>query len=768
MDNGTIAATGPASNLGDYLGAKCNGHAAPLADRLGSAAAIAFLKQLDPTGRHNLVAIDPIRGGIEGRTFEPGAWPEMAAWIAERDGKTGLYVSVNEPREGAPHKKLSKRDISGVRAVAIDVDLPGENADAEVQRLKQQIRNCFAASPPTLLVDSGGGIHAYWLFARKLDTAQHWEWAEAQSRGLSVRAGGDHTQSVDHLLRLPGTLNLPNGSKRAKGRVPRQSRLIEADGRRYTPDELAAAVAPISAPPSSEHESAAVQEAIAELERSDIWETHTLEDAPAELRARFQSALIQSPALTSLWGGRLNGKDRSGSAYRAALAGCLARLGGFSLEDYGHLARAWEFSVQLADDREQKLTARALARDWVRCGLPDSQEQRAERYFEAPAEAVPSSPPSLAWINPVSWAGKPIPPREWEVEGWIPRGEVTLLYGPGGSGKTLIAQQYATCATAGLDWFGQKTRPGRVMCFFSEDSEEELHRRQADLNRAMGVSFADLGNLRLVSLRCSDNRLALWDRSSGAMKPQDLFHRLVADARAFRADVVILDTLADVYGGNEIDRGQVTAFVRGCLGRITTELDGGTVIGLAHPSQSGESAGTGTSGSTAWNNAVRSRLYLRYVKGAEKGPLRELEGMKLNYGPRGQLLKVRWARGAFELVGASARQEGAGASPAPKLDDVAEEAVVAALQAEAGTAMSFSVGRNSIRYAPRLLKRRQSELLNVCSEDEVVSALQRLEKRGAIREVTLPRDPSGNRRVGIEVVLAKLVTEPEDKTSVFE
>ncbi|MEX6979940.1 hypothetical protein AB2C28_31615, partial [Pseudomonas aeruginosa] len=91
-----------------------------------------------------------------------------------------------------------------------------------------------------------------------------------------------------------------------------------------------------------------------------------------------------------------------------------------------------------------------------------------------------------------------------------------------------------------------------------------------------------------------------------------------------------LDPLSDIYAGSEIDRGQVTTFVKGCLGRLAHEI-GGSVVVLAHPSQSGMSSGQGTSGSSAWSNAVRSRLYLSTL--SDKA--RELANMKLNYGPKG-------------------------------------------------------------------------------------------------------------------------------------
>jgi hypothetical protein len=49
----------------------------------------------------------------------------------------------------------------------------------------------------------------------------------------------------------------------------------------------------------------------------------------------------------------------------------------------------------------------------------------------------------LVLLDPRSWT-KPAPPRLWNVPDWVPRGVVTSLYGDGGIGKTLLAQQLDT------------------------------------------------------------------------------------------------------------------------------------------------------------------------------------------------------------------------------------------------------------------------------------------------------------------------------------
>jgi len=394
---------------------------------------------------------------------------------------------------------------------------------------------------------------------------------------------------------------------------------------------------------------------------------------------------------------------------------------------------------------------------------------RAEKWFEAGRNDGPlfpevglnafgAKPPEpIHWIDLRSWHGVKPPERQWHIEGWVPKEEVTLLYGDGGIGKTLLFQQAATALAASVPWVGQPTQKSRVLCFLCEDKESELHRRQETINETLGVSMLDVAdNLKITSRRHHDNMLAMFDRNSNAMKLTALWHQVRADALAFRADVLILDTLADIYSGSENDRSQVNTFVKACLGRLIAET-GATVVTLGHPSVSGKTSGSGTSGSTGWSNAVRSRLYLRYPKGVDKGDFRELEGMKSNYGARGNLLKLRWRNHAFELLASSvapvrraddaARYASVGEADGgfagtgvASVADMAADAVMLALQARAGTAMNMKP--NSHRYAPKLLKRLEPETLEAIDHDEIAAALDRLERQGWITLGEVGRDKS--------------------------
>src|SRR5262249_18604009 len=135
----------------------------------------------------------------------------------------------------------------------------------------------------------------------------------------------------------------------------------------------------------------------------------------------------------------------------------------------------------------------------------------------------------------------------------------------------------------------------------------ELHRRQCDINAALGINFLDLfDDMRWLSRVGEDNLLVTFERGIGL--PTLAFERLLRTAIEFRAKLVTIDNAADTFGGNENDRSQVRQFIQ-LLVRLARAI-GGAVVLLAHPSRAGLATGDGASGNTDWSNAVRSRLYL--------------------------------------------------------------------------------------------------------------------------------------------------------------
>ncbi|MBK8210393.1 MAG: AAA family ATPase [Rhodospirillales bacterium] len=358
-------------------------------------------------------------------------------------------------------------------------------------------------------------------------------------------------------------------------------------------------------------------------------------------------------------------------------------------------------------------------------------------FIDAAETYSPDEPQSddqpLMSIDLPSWYGRPVPERRWMVRDWMPWGYVTALYGDGGTGKSLLAQQLMTACVIGQNWLGLETAVCSAIGLFCEDDETELLRRQDCINSEIGVDFRDLGNLHIIPRVGDDNVLMTFDRD-GRGKLTPLWHALVAEAKRREARLAVIDTAADTFGGDEIRRSEVRQFIASCLGRFAREIDGAVLV-LAHPSLSGMASGSGSGGSTAWSNTVRSRLYLNRPE-AEEGEKpdnndRILTTKKANYAATGCEIRLRWQRGVFvpEGVGAGSFVE--------SLDERNREREVEGIflsclrdvRSRGQHASDSTASRD--RYAPKLFRTLKAG--RSCSAKELMSAMSRLFDAGKIR-----------------------------------
>jgi RecA-family ATPase len=298
-------------------------------------------------------------------------------------------------------------------------------------------------------------------------------------------------------------------------------------------------------------------------------------------------------------------------------------------------------------------------------------------------------------VNPAQLVGKKIPAREWLVDGMVPHGKVTLLSGDGGLGKSLLMQQLMTAAATGRDWLGLRIRPCKAFGLFCEDDNDELHRRQNTICDNMSMSLEPCFNMQWLSGEGIDP--VLMEFGSGDVgKVTPLFNELLEYLKWWEAELVIIDTAADTFAGNEISRIQVRNFINRALRVIATEL-GATVILTSHPSRAGISDGTGLSGSTAWNNSVRSRLYLTRPEDEKNSNVRLLQMKKSNYGSTEPEIRIVWQNGVFEAV-----QNNVGQNPQDReLHD--EAAYLFALKKALEWGHRPSIHKNQPSFAPKLM-----------------------------------------------------------------
>ena len=126
----------------------------------------------------------------------------------------------------------SKLNLAATRALWVDFDGdPGElSTKLETFPL-----------PPSLLVNSGGGVHAYWILAEPfaLDTEEARSQFENVLKGLTAVLGGDRAATdASRILRVAGTINLPDRRKRDKGRSAALCRIAAEGDETYGIDDF--------------------------------------------------------------------------------------------------------------------------------------------------------------------------------------------------------------------------------------------------------------------------------------------------------------------------------------------------------------------------------------------------------------------------------------------------------------------------------------------------------------------------------------------------
>lgn len=325
----------------------------------------------------------------------------------------------------------------------------------------------------------------------------------------------------------------------------------------------------------------------------------------------------------------------------------------------------------------------------------------------------------LPIIDPRDWQDKPVPPRDWLVDGLIPMRVVTLLYGDGGTGKTLTTVQLVAAMALKLNWFGLPVKPGPALLYTAEDEAEELHRRFAAIVAQEGYQLCDLEGVRVIPMAGLDATLGT-QSPSGGISMTTQFEKLKKAVEEHKPRLVVIDPAADVFAGDEIKRVQVRQFVQK-LAKLALDNDCAVML-LAHPSLTGLTTGRGTSGSTAWSNSARSRLYLEMDK--DDPDRRVLRVMKANHGRVGEEIGLRWNDGAFVLDQGG---DGAVASLASRAADDLFLTTFVKLTAQ-GHRLS---PKPCATYAPKMVAEHPSA--KGYTKAKMKDAMQRLMDAGALR-----------------------------------
>ncbi len=230
----------------------------------------------------------------------------------------------------------------------------------------------------------------------------------------------------------------------------------------------------------------------------------------------------------------------------------------------------------------------------------------------------------------------PPEPQRFLIDSILPGGVVTLLGAHGGAGKSTLSLIATACLVTGRPFMGKAVEKCRVVFFSGEDPAPVIRRRLSRICRHMEISPHELSS-GLLMLDATDLP-TLYNGDETAA-----FAALRLDVKQFNPGVIIIDNASDTFDSNEIERARVREFMR--LLASLGKADNAAVLLLAHIDKQaarGGSSNEAYSGSTAWHNSARSRLFL---SAKDDGLI--LEHQKSNFGPRSDPIYLRWTDGGL-------------------------------------------------------------------------------------------------------------------------
>lgn len=210
------------------------GEAPPM--RGDTAMAVEFLVKYSAKEVVSLSAIGATGVGLEYQCFHPDNADDierMHAWIDARQGVSNLYFTVN-PLIRVTKTKPTKLDIRGAKWLHADIDpRVGEDIDSEKERNLKKLQSY--KNVPTVIIDSGGGLQAFWKLDSEYETVGVHDKIlriEGKNRRIALDFEADNCHNIDRIMRVPGTINVPNATKIKKGRKTCLAKLLTFDSER--------------------------------------------------------------------------------------------------------------------------------------------------------------------------------------------------------------------------------------------------------------------------------------------------------------------------------------------------------------------------------------------------------------------------------------------------------------------------------------------------------------------------------------------------------
>ncbi len=286
------------------------------------------------------------------------------------------------------------------------------------------------------------------------------------------------------------------------------------------------------------------------------------------------------------------------------------------------LRAQWESFERRAGQRRRQVTMATvikMAKEEQARGVAnviDVEARVTEILKDTDVRPTLQTPPDYTGKFPAVSAGqlKAQEPPDWLIKDVLPQGDLLMLFGPSGSGKSFVAIDMAAHIATGRSWRGKRVKKGKVVIIAAEGAGGYGKRMVAWSN----YNEVDIDELEVSVVLVPPN----------FMESEDIAE-LVATIRILGdVSLIIVDTLAQVTpGANENSSEDMGLTASNCrvLGRATSA----TVLLVHH---SGKDLTRGARGWSGMRAAVDAELEVFYEEGA---PTRMIKVTKQKDGESG-------------------------------------------------------------------------------------------------------------------------------------
>lgn len=445
------------------------------------------------------------------------------------------------------NRRGGSADCVAIPALWLDIDIAGPNhAAANLPPTMLEAFKVLAmfAMTPSIVVNTGGGLQAYWLLDGELyrtDAQQVLvEWG-ATWAAIGARLGYhiDNVFDIARVMRLPGTMN----------RKSTPARLVEvtrwSPERRYSiadiePYMIEAPISVSRAPqglrlvPIGNERPGDIYNATADpaqilVEAGFVWD-HDTGDGARHFRAPHRAhergsngATVWADSHTTIWSdtfAKAHGVSRLASYLPFGLLGMLRYGGDFAKASEAVAAQGYTAQIAIRTP-----------------SVPPEGEEGVRGDADGSI---------VDWLT--AWELDSAP-SEWLAEPVIALGRAHALYAPGGTGKSLLALWLAVqIATGGVSFDGSRIARRRVLYLDYEMTLADLIERLEDMGYGPTTDLSWLFYALLPSIPPADT--------------PDGGQAILALARKYDAEIVFVDTFARAVAGDENDADTVREWYR--------------------------------------------------------------------------------------------------------------------------------------------------------------------------------------------------------------